>query len=245
VNKLTNAVARKHCEVEKISMDVVDILQQTDLFKRCTTDQLYGLQRIARFHGYSSGRTIFEQGDAGDDLYIIMNGHVRIFMMAIDGREFTLRVYGAGSLFGEFSVLDRKPRSSCAVAIDDVSTIIINRQDLNSVIERNVQILHNIVEVLVERLRFTTHLSHDLVFLSVTERTAGAISRLADRLEVDTRSSFTISQVQLARDIGATREWTHKALHRLEEEQLIERVARGQIRILDRQRLLFRSGSPG
>ena len=224
-------------------VDVVDVLRQTDLFKRLSSEQLHNLRKIVRFHSYSAGRSIFEQGDIGDDLYIITHGYVRIFLIAVDGREFTLRVYGQGALFGEFSVLDRKPRSSCAVAIDDVSAIVINRQDLDDLIERNVQILHNVVEVLVERLRFTTQISHELVFLSVTERTAGALTKLAERLAISNNIPFSVSQVQLARDIGATREWTHKALHRLEEEQLIERVARGQIRILDWQKLLFRSGS--
>jgi CRP/FNR family cyclic AMP-dependent transcriptional regulator len=68
---------------------------------------------------FVDGATIFEQGSAGDKAYTIRSGKVKIVRVAEDGRETPLTTLGAGEMFGEMSLFDRKPRSASARAVGD------------------------------------------------------------------------------------------------------------------------------
>src|SRR5262249_58079766 len=65
------------------------------------------------------GDRLFDEGDAGDRLYVVLDGKIKLTRTAPDGRENLLSVLGPGEMFGELSLFDPRPRTASAVAVTD------------------------------------------------------------------------------------------------------------------------------
>ena len=78
-------------------------------------DDLVKFTTVARFEPH---RVIFSKGDAGDCLYGILSGRVRIYSNSAEGAEIMLNVMEEGELFGEIALLDGSTRTASAAAMD-------------------------------------------------------------------------------------------------------------------------------
>lgn len=65
---------------------------------------------------YKAGEYVFFEGDIDYDFYIVESGEIQIFTKSNDGRRIDIATVGPGDSFGEFALLDRKPRSASAQA---------------------------------------------------------------------------------------------------------------------------------
>jgi CRP-like cAMP-binding protein len=72
-----------------------------------------------------SGNHLFHENDRSRELYIIQSGNVKVYRKA-GWREIELAVLGKGAVLGEMALIDGKPRSASAKAVDDCSVIIID-----------------------------------------------------------------------------------------------------------------------
>jgi CRP/FNR family transcriptional regulator len=73
---------------------------------------------------YRNGEIIFEEGAAGCEMFIVHSGRVRLLKRTKGGEEKTLVVLGPGEFFGEMSLIDGSPRSTAAIADEDVTDLI-------------------------------------------------------------------------------------------------------------------------
>ncbi|MBN1757500.1 MAG: Crp/Fnr family transcriptional regulator [Chitinispirillaceae bacterium] len=74
-----------------------------------------------------AGQHLFRENDRSRELYIIQSGKIRIYRTA-GGKEIELTTLEKGSVFGEMALIDGKPRSASARAVDDCSVIIIDAE---------------------------------------------------------------------------------------------------------------------
>lgn len=105
---------------------------------------------------YPVGGIIFEKEAPGDALFFIQAGRVRIFTRDPLGHELTLRTYGPGDVFGEFAVLDGKPRSASAQAEDALEVLRLGRDDFLRFLDEHPLAGLAMMRGLVERVRYTT-----------------------------------------------------------------------------------------
>jgi uncharacterized membrane protein len=80
---------------------------------------------------YKAGSPIFEAGDPGEAMYIVVSGEVDIFFRNDSGRQVTVETATAGHFFGEISLLDGGPRTASATATKDVEALVVDRGDLD------------------------------------------------------------------------------------------------------------------
>jgi CRP-like cAMP-binding protein len=213
------------------------LLRQVSLFRTFGEAQLQQVGDLLVEQQHRKGDVIFQQGDPGGCLYIIGRGRVRVYLAGTDGREVTIRIYGEGNHFGEFSVLDGAPRSASIAAITPVTTYALNRNDFVHLLDTNNALVHQLFATLTERLRYTTTYSEKLIFLTTAQRVAATLVQLADlELEVDSPVRLRLTQTDLAALVSATRESVNHALRDLAEQRLI-RVERGAVVVLDRAAL--------
>jgi len=97
-------------------MDIAEQLKQAPLFKPISLEDLEALVAVMKPQSVAQGTHLFEKGDHGDSMYIVVSGLVRIYSHDERGEEFTLTNYGPGKVFGDFSLLDQQPRSASALA---------------------------------------------------------------------------------------------------------------------------------
>jgi CRP/FNR family transcriptional regulator, cyclic AMP receptor protein len=101
---------------------------------------------------------VFAEGEAGDRLYIIISGTVKIGRCLPDGRENLLAIMGPSDMFGELSVFDPGPRTASATTITEVRAVLMERDALRP------EIAEQLLRVLARRLRRTNDNLANLIF---------------------------------------------------------------------------------
>jgi serine phosphatase RsbU (regulator of sigma subunit) len=102
---------------------------------------------------YAAGQVVFEDKTAGDTLYIIKSGRVRVTKQFENGLEHTLAEMGAGEFFGEMALLEAKPRSATVTACVPTCLLSMSRQMFNTLIENHPSVAINFLKVISARLR--------------------------------------------------------------------------------------------
>jgi CRP-like cAMP-binding protein len=181
------------------------------------------------------GHVVFHEGDAGDRLFVVLEGKVKISRAANDGRENLLAVLGPGEMFGELSLFDPGPRTATASAITESTLASLDHDDLRPLLLDRPGVAVHLLQALAQRLRRTNEAMADLVFSDVPGRVAKALLDLSDKFGTDedggVRVRHDLTQEELAQLVGASRETVNKALS--------EFANRGWLRIEGRSVLLL------
>jgi CRP-like cAMP-binding protein len=98
------------------------------------------------------GETVFEEGDSGDQMFIIQEGQVRV-TKKIGGREHTYAVLGKGDFFGEMAIVTNTKRTATVKAATHCKLLCFNREGFLSMINKNPKIALNIIDKLCRRLQ--------------------------------------------------------------------------------------------
>jgi len=102
---------------------------------------------------FRKGEIIIEEGTVGAFAYVINSGAVEVWKM-VKGNKFVLSRLGAGSIFGEMSLIDDRPRSAMVTALEDTVVRVITRDRFESILERNPQSLVPLLRQVFQRLRY-------------------------------------------------------------------------------------------
>lgn len=103
---------------------------------------------------FSDGDIIVREGDTGDSVYIIKRGNASV-VTHILGKEMTLATLSSGDLFGEVAFLTGRPRTANVVAIGEIETYVLDRLLLNEIIGRRPEIMSQINEIYMTRVKDT------------------------------------------------------------------------------------------
>ena len=111
---------------------------------------------FARFlKHFTKGTVLFNEGDEGEDMYIIQSGKVAIKKRVPHG-ETVLAVLEKGDFFGEMALLERMPRSAGAEMVEDGDLIVIGSDVFGDMIKANPEIAFRMMRKYSIRLRETT-----------------------------------------------------------------------------------------
>jgi CRP/FNR family transcriptional regulator, cyclic AMP receptor protein len=102
---------------------------------------------------YNAGDYIFREGDAGNEMFIIQSGKVKITKQVKEGVDKTLVVLGAGDFFGEMAVIDKDVRSANAIAMEPSRLIALDEEVFEMHMQTNPKIVKKILKNLTSRLR--------------------------------------------------------------------------------------------
>lgn len=221
-------------------MSSAQVFKRNPLFANLSLGQIEQLTALARSHRYRRNHVIFNEGDPGTALYMIVKGRVKVSQSSPDGKERTLALLSPGDVFGELALLDELARSADAVVVEDSELLVVPRKDFLGFIITQPQAAMSLLVVLSQRLRHTNLLVHDAAFFDVRGRLARVLLDLA-RADGETEPGGALvcprlTQTELASMVGVTRESVNKWLRHYERAGLITR-RRGRLVILDPLRL--------
>lgn len=195
---------------------VQETLARAGIFQGVDADAVSALIADMETVTFPRGMTIFDEGDPGDRLYIIVSGKVKLARHAPDGRENLLSVMGPSDMFGELSIFDPGPRTSSAVCVTEVTAATMDSAMLKAWIENHPEISQQLLRVLARRLRRTNASLADLIFTDVPGRVAKTLLQLANRFGSQEggalRVNHDLTQEEIAQLVGASRETVNKAL---------------------------------
>jgi CRP/FNR family cyclic AMP-dependent transcriptional regulator len=219
-------------------------LANTPLFAALDEDAAAALRSCMNETKVARGRTLFNEGDPGDKLYVVTEGKIKLGRTAADGRENLLAVLGPGEMFGELSLFDPGPRTATATAVTDTTVLGLGHGDLQPWLTGRPEVASHLLGALAQRLRRTNEAMADLVFSDVPGRVAKALLDLARRFGVQAEDGLHVThdltQEELAQLVGASRETVNKALADFASRGFLRLEARAVV-ILDIERLSRRA----
>ncbi|MFQ3671584.1 MAG: cyclic nucleotide-binding domain-containing protein [Verrucomicrobiia bacterium] len=117
----------------------VAMLMGVPMFSALTRRELEVLSGILHERDYLGGEIIFDEGEEGLGMYIIVTGRVKVSRkLGQESRE--LAVMGPGETFGELALLDGAPRAATATAVDDARVLGFFRPEFLDIMETHHRI---------------------------------------------------------------------------------------------------------
>jgi CRP-like cAMP-binding protein len=136
------------------TIERVIFLKQVHFFEGMTIGQLRILAGVSEERTFARGEVIFEEGDTGDTLYIVVRGSVAIERSAERSESVVrLATFTSGQYFGEMSIFDEEPRSATAVSLELSLLLSLRRGPLMALIQENPDMSLELIRVLSSRLR--------------------------------------------------------------------------------------------
>ena len=211
-------------------MTHLDFLRNVSLFESLDQQELEALSDVTFTRTFSKDNVIILAEDEGDTLFILKKGQVKVSIVSEGGREVILSLLGPGSVFGELSLLDGKPRSANVVATEETDLLMLRRADFLQLIYKTPQIATALLAELATRMRKTDRQIEGLALLDVTSRISDTLLQLATEQGAETADGVTIesrpTHQELANMSGTTRETVSRVLKRLEGQGYINRNGR-------------------
>ena len=133
-------------------------LREIDVFLGRKESTLAALESCMDKRSYKAGEKIFAQGDAGDEMFLIRRGAVRIVLPLSEKQGHHLATFGRGDFFGEMAFLDPAPRSADALAFTDTDLFVLSRKRFDTLAEEHkklaIGLVLSVARVLSIRLRY-------------------------------------------------------------------------------------------
>lgn len=137
-------------------MEMLAVLSTSPLFEMLSNQELESVAALSTPRRYSAGNVVFEEGELGDCLYVIVSGEVEILRHE-DGEQKAITVLGAPQSFGEMSLIDKEYRSATVRAKTDAELLHLTAESLASFRKQHRDgftfVVINIARVLSARLR--------------------------------------------------------------------------------------------
>ncbi len=147
-----------------------DVLRQAPLFSGLDDDAAGALEASMSPLSLKRGEVLFNEGDDGNQLYVVTEGKIKLGRTSPDGRENLLAILGPGQMFGELSFFDPGPRSATATSVTDVTVQSLSHEALTPVLSSHAEVALALLNQLAGRLRRTNEVVGDLVFSDVPGR---------------------------------------------------------------------------
>jgi CRP/FNR family cyclic AMP-dependent transcriptional regulator len=202
---------------------VIALLGRTDLFGSLTEADRGAVAAQMREATYEQGRLIFGRGDAGDSLYLVVEGRVRLSVLSTEGRVLSFGHAGRGDIFGEIAALDGQARTADATALTRATIMVLGRSSLKCLMETRPQLAQAAVDLLCRKLRRTSEQIEAIALHSTQVRLARfllAAIVMKGQGEANLRPvvlDLGMSQTELGLLLGASRSKVNEALATLEK----------------------------
>lgn len=160
----------KKGERKRKTAQELEILSRIPLFEEMNELELEDLARIMVKEKLRAGDAVFNEGDVGDKMYVIVKGSIDIIKMTEKGPGQILVTLGKGDFFGEMSLIDDAPRSASAMAGEESVLLSINKKDFTLLLDSSPTIAAKIYKFFVitlnQRLRETNEKIKNFVFMA-------------------------------------------------------------------------------
>jgi CRP/FNR family transcriptional regulator, cyclic AMP receptor protein len=200
-------------------------LRKCPMFANLGPKELERIGFVMQERTFGRNQIIFCEEEAGQYMYVIRRGLVKVWKMTEDGREQILAVHGAGQSFGELSLIDGKSTPASVTAINTTTIYSMSKTDFVNWIVANNAIFMKIVESLCDQIRTSWSRLHALTMLSTERKIMYVLSDLSLKHGIRTREGVLINlrlkHKDLANMVVASRETVTRFLTQFQKDGLI------------------------
>jgi CRP-like cAMP-binding protein len=124
-----------------------ELISRAPLFAGCSEEDLLTIAQIAKEAEFGGDEVLFEQGDAGGQFFVLLDGRVDV---SRDGKSIdTLR---SGDFFGEIALITKAPRNATVTAIEPLRTLVIEAEDFRELLQQSPKVFYKVFVVLARRV---------------------------------------------------------------------------------------------
>ncbi len=134
------------------------VLAEIPIFALIDDQERATLAELVDIRRFETGEIIFHYGARGDEIYMVREGKVQVFVTNDTGEQITLGENTRGDVFGEISLLDGGPRTASAIAVEPTEVLTLDRDQLLELVEKHPHVALDLLTVIGRRLRATDEL---------------------------------------------------------------------------------------
>ena len=227
-------------KIGRYGANLDEALRRTTIFRRLSADDRQRLAAVASVQAYDKGERLFDEGEASDQLYTVIDGRVKVFKTTARGTDVILELFGPGDPVGAVAVYESRAYPASAAAIEPTTCVLIPRQAFFALLEAHPTMVRGLLGGLTHRLVELTNRLAELSGGRIEARLARFFLKLAtdlgQRHPDGTFIPLVLSRQELADMIGTTIETAIRIMSRWGKEDLVRTEKDGFI-IVDRAAL--------
>ncbi len=213
-----------------------NMIKQIPLFSELGDRELDEIASLVSIRPVSKKSIVVQEGEAGDSMYIIVKGSVKISYYAADGQEVILTLLDKGAFFGEMALLDDEPRSATVITLEDSELGRIRRADFHRLLKNNSDLTRKMLMEVVARLRRTSQVLERISTMDVPHRLYSYLNDFCQASgKCDEHGNYEISlptHQLLADQLSTSRETISRAVGALKKEGILTPLgSRGRMRV--------------
>ncbi|REJ90637.1 MAG: Crp/Fnr family transcriptional regulator [Planctomycetota bacterium] len=197
-------------------------LKNCPLFERLTSAQVVAVEGASHARRFSRGEMIYMPADAGDCVFLVSSGRVKLYHITADGKQALLALIDPGEVFGELAVVDGGAREEFAEVMEPALVVKIPRDVIQSLMEQHSGVALGVTKLMGLRRQRVERRLKSLLYRSNRDRLIHLLLELAEKYGVRTQEGIQIgvklSHQELASIIGSTRETVTVVLGELQNE---------------------------
>lgn len=226
-------------------LSIIEALRLTPFLAKASVDDLARLAADARRLTYASRQTLFRQGDAATAFFIVLAGHVALYLDGDDNPAHLARICGPGETFGEWCICCEDTCPVTARSFGPVELITIAGDALTELFHANPDIAQALIAQQSARLRGLVRQLMDLKMKSAAQRVGGYFLELAQRREGRCEIRLPFEKKLLAHHLGMQPETLSRILVKLQSVGVRYHRASDAFRIDDAAALREFCDEPG
>ena len=191
---------------------IKEALGRVAMFQSLGESDLDTLAGVARQITAERGELIVSQGSAGEGLYIVARGQIRVYLSDETGKEIILGLEGPGAIFGEIAVLDRQPRSASVAAMERTELLVIEGREFRQLLEVHTGLSLGVIAALAGMIRKLTDATQGLALQSAYRRLVARLYERAVEEDGQTVIPERLTHQLLADMIGCSREMVSRIM---------------------------------
>lgn len=219
-----------------LTIDKRALLANHPLFGQLAPEELERLVTYMRVVRHPARTVLCRKGDPGTNMMVVVRGRVKVCTHSEDGKELVLNLINPGGVVGEIALLDGSNRTADVVTLTDCELLVLERRDFVPFLQSHPDACMRLFMVLCQKLRQTSELLEEALFLEGGSRLAKRLVHLAEifgkPVANGVRIDIPLSQQQLGNMVGMSRESMNKQLRQWRQEGLI-RVENGYYVLTD------------
>ena len=163
---------------------------------------------------FAAGEVLFHEGDASDAMYLLLSGQLKVFARNPSGREVVYNTLQPGELLGEM-LLDGGPRSASVEALVASECLVVDACHVHGMLREDADFAERLVLKLILRMRQATRALRGMALEGVYERVVALLEQVAVSSGGERRVPRELTQLEIARRVGASREMVNVVLRDL------------------------------
>lgn len=205
--------------------DLQALLRATALFRRLGADDRSRVAGVSRTATFTRGDTIFLEGDASDDLLVIVRGRVKVFKTTAAGKDVILEIFGPGDPLGAVAAYEGRAYPASAVALEETTCVLVPRREFFALLEQHPSLVRGLLVGLTQRLVELTNRIADLTGGRVEPRFARLFLKMAGEIGRAERGGvfipMALSRQELADLSGTTIETCIRIMSRWGKQNIV------------------------